>query len=76
MIVVLADVQVLNPGLGLIGMRFDALPQRVKSFCVKWSVNAAPVNGFLTRWFPHHKAVRRGSSRARAGFHAQCAGVR
>ena len=76
MIVVFSDVQVLNPSLGLIGMRFHSLPQCVKSVCVKWSINAAPVNGFFTRWFSHHKAVRGGSSRARAGFHAQRAGVR
>ncbi len=76
MIVMFADVQVLNPSLGLIGMRFDSLPQCVKSICVKWSVDGSPVNGFFTRWFSDHKAIRWGSAGARAGFHSQCAGVR
>ena len=76
MFVVFSDVQVLNPSLGLIGMRFDSFPKCVKSVCVKWSVNASPINGFFTRWFSYHEAIRRGSASARAGFHSQCAGVR
>ena len=71
-----ADVQLRYEAVAGIQVRLHPVPELVKPGAVERAVYRAPVDTVLSAWLPDDKPVCRRASRARAGGHQQCPGVR